>query len=113
MARGRGAFRLLGAILLLACAAQANAGGSESGSIDAAWFLYPDGTLFFYLSPSSHAGTSCAITERWAIDTTTSLGKSQLAIFMMAAAAGKQISVWGNDGCAHGNTEYVTQIAVN
>ncbi len=84
----------------------------ESGTIDSGWNIYSDGNLFFYLSGSQLNGPNCPITERWAFDTTTPLGKSFFSAFLTAYTTGKQIRVVGTGTCTHGNTETVAEFSV-
>jgi hypothetical protein len=96
---------------ILMVAGQANAAGAEQGLIQAQWNIYGDGNLFFNLS-GTHQGSPCPFTERWAFNTTTTLGKSWYAAFLMAYASGKTIHLGGNGNCVHGNTEEVADFYV-
>jgi len=94
---------------LFSISAQAN--GAGQGIIQPNWNVYGDGNLFFYLS-GAHSGPTCSIAERWAFDTTTPVGKSYYAAFLMAYASGKSIFVSGSGTCTHGNTETVADFHV-
>lgn len=85
--------------------------GTEGGTIQPQWFLYGDGVLFFELS-GTHQSSPCSITERWAIDTNTPLGKTQLAVFMTAYAMNRALSLVGTAACVHNNTELVYRLTV-
>jgi hypothetical protein len=95
----------------VAASVVAQANGVGQGAIQPNWNIYGDGNLFFYLS-GAHSGSPCSITERWAFDTTSVVGKSYLATFLMAYASGHSILVLGNGTCTHGNTETVTDFRV-
>lgn len=88
------------------------AAGNETGKIEPGWQIYGDGNIFFYLS-GTHQSSACAtIPERWAFDTTSTVGKSLFSAFLTAYASGKEITVSGTGNCVHGNSEGVWTFAV-
>lgn len=105
--------KLLKAILFTGLTTMATA-STETATINPDWFIYNDGHLFFYLA-GSHSGSPCSITERWAIDTTTTAGKAQYSAFLMAYTTGKKVKLVGTSNaaeCVHGNTEPVNEFHV-
>lgn len=88
------------------------AAGNETGRIEPGWNVYGDGNVFFYLSGTHQASACPTVPERWAFDSTSTVGKSIFAAFLTAYSAGKDITVEGTGNCIHGNTEGVWNLFV-
>ena len=93
---------------LISAAAHA---GTGQGLIQPNWNVFTDGNLFFYLG-GTHTGSPCSIPERWAFDTTTPVGKSFYAAFLVAYTSGKAVQVYGSGLCTHDNSESVSDFHV-
>lgn len=103
--------------LLLVTTNAAFPAGEGSGKIR---YSYPGGIVFFFIDGPNdgHANSACpagGTPTRWAIDTTTPQGKLIFSQLMLAYAADKSITVYGEDGrpCIHGNTEEVMLFQVH
>jgi hypothetical protein len=88
--------------------------GTGNGTINPGWNVYVDGVVFFHLSGPHYSPQCSAIPDRWAFNTTTPVGKSMFATFMLAYSQGRSVSIIGDPStpCIHGNTEAVLTIAV-
>jgi hypothetical protein len=88
--------------------------GTGSGTINPGWNVYIDGMVFFHLSGPHHSPLCPAIPDRWAFNTTTPVGKTMFATFLLAYSQGRSVSVIGDagGGCIHSNTEPVLTLYI-
>lgn len=73
----------------------------------------PTGAVLFHTSTPRSDVPACAAGEptRWAIDTNTAAGKSQLAGLLTAHTTGKKVQVIGTNTCSiWGDTESVSYL---
>jgi hypothetical protein len=87
--------------------------GSGTGAIAPGWNIYGDGNVFFFLTGPHDSPECSGIPDRWAFDTTSPVGRSLFATFLMAYSTGKTVTVNGSATGIHSNTEAVSSIYVN
>jgi hypothetical protein len=81
--------------------------GTSTGIINPGWYVQTDGKLFFFLN-ATHVNPVCSISERWAFDVKTDVGKALMASFLTAYSTNRPVSINGTGTCDFdGNTEGV------
>ena len=87
------------AALTVLSAPDANASSYGVGNITS-YYVLTTGLIVFYLYPAATGMPSCATTQRFAFDPTTTAGKIQYASFQSAFLSNKVITVWGGSTCS-------------
>ncbi|MGE5170867.1 MAG: hypothetical protein ACM3JC_10940 [Rudaea sp.] len=100
--------------MLLLAAGSARAQSSQIGTVDRLHIRATDGIVYFYIQGVRSTLPACASQPYWVIANETSVsGKQQLALLMMAEAAGKPVIVYGAGTCTRWpDGEDVREIAV-
>lgn len=77
--------------------------------------VMPNGQVIFSVTGARSGSPSCAtVTYRFAFDSTTPAGRSQLALLLTAYAMGKTVLVYGNNSCSvWSDTETMDFLQVN
>ena len=90
------------------------AGSSSSGTITLIYDL-PDGNILIYTTtPPTGQPAACQAYARYALDTTTTVGRGQAASIRTAFLANKIITIWGSGVCnATWGTETLLQFATS
>jgi hypothetical protein len=100
--------------LLLAASTSAFAGGTTAGQIKNIIFM-PNGVILFDVNAPHSSPPSCVTqTIRWAINSITPAGKSQVVGILTAYATGKDVTMVGTHSCdLWGDTESVHYFIIN
>lgn len=103
------------AALLLATTTGVDAQSMQAGIVSRIHVRASDGLVYFYVDGPRSQAPACATQPYWIISNETSnAGKQQLALLMMAEAAGKPVTVSGTGDCARwSDGESVAEVAVS
>ena len=101
-------------LVLLLWTSSASAQSSQIGTVARLHVRAPEGLVYFYVTGTRSAMPACASQSYWVIaDETSTAGKQQLALLMMAEAAGKPVIVYGSGTCSRWpDGEDVREVAV-
>jgi hypothetical protein len=103
-------FTTLSSVLLLTMSAPASASTAWQGTLAAPHFMN-DGVVLVYTSGSRTDIPSCGAGQpgRFAFDSTTAAGKSQLAGILAAFSMGRQVIIVGTGNCSvYGDSEAIS-----
>lgn len=101
----------LAALLVTLLVTPAFGGSAGPGTLSGVHFL-TGGIVIVHTSGTRTDIPSCSWPTRFAFDSTTAGGKSQLAGLMMAYAAGRQVVIYGTGACSvYGDSETISYFA--
>ncbi|MEP6677670.1 MAG: hypothetical protein ABJB78_00105 [Betaproteobacteria bacterium] len=105
----------IAAAVLAVGAEAAVAQSTQYGNIVRIHVRSSDGLVYFYVGGPRSAQPACASQPYWVIaGESTNAGKQQLALVMMAEAAGKSVIITGTGSCARWpDGETVLEVAVS
>ncbi len=87
--------------------------GETKGKVGTVWVHGYNDFLLFNVITTKPGYATCAVTQRYAISTSTQQGKNILAVILSAKASGQVIIVGGAGGCnTHGDAEDISAIAI-
>lgn len=86
--------------VISALASTANAGMADTGTVSLLYGFSSNVFLFTTSGTRSSAPGCAGAAQRFAIDTSTAAGKSQMSIVLLAYSLGKPIKVYGNGYCS-------------
>ena len=88
--------------------------GNTTGKIHTVWVHNYNDFVLFSLESTQPSFTTCAVTGRYVVSTSTQQGKNILSTVLAAKAAGQTVSVMGKNTCTtHGDAEDVFAISIN